>query len=97
MKIGPIIQKLRTDANMTQEELAEELFVSRELVSKWENDLRQPDYSAIQKISELFNVDAEYIISQSEMVLNELSPYVNCSSHLTSKERTEKLNSFLRT
>lgn len=97
MKIGLVIQKLRTDANMTQEELAEELFVSRELVSKWENDLRQPDYSAIQKISELFNVDAEYIISQSEMVLNELSPYVNCSPHLTSKELTEKLNSFLRT
>lgn len=97
MKIGLVIQKLRTDANMTQEELAEELFVSRELVSKWENDLRQPDYLTIQKISEIFNVEPGYIISPGDMLLNELLPYVNDTPKLTGENLTKKLNSFLRT
>ena len=96
MKIGLIIQKLRTDANITQEELAEELFVSRELVSKWENDLRQPDYFTIQKISEIFGVEPEIIISPGDMLLNELLPYVNESPNLTGEVLSKKLNSFLR-
>lgn len=96
MKIGLIIQKLRTDADMTQEELAEELFVSRELVSKWENDLRQPDYFTIQKISEIFGVESEFIISPGDMLLNELLPYVNESPNLTGEVLSKKLNSFLR-
>lgn len=96
MKIGLKIQKLRTDANMTQEELAESLFVSRALVSKWENDLRQPDYCAVQKISQIFNVDVEYIISPAEMLLNELSPYIDDSLNYNSKQLAKKLNSFLR-
>lgn len=96
MKIGLTIQKLRIDANMTQEELAESLFVSRELVSKWENDLRQPDYCAVQKISQIFNVDVEYIISPAEMLLNELSPYIDDSLNYNSKQLAVKLNCFLR-
>lgn len=96
MKIGLVIQKLRTDAGMTQEELAEELFVSRELVSKWENDLRKPDYFTIQKISEIFGVESEFIISPGDMLLNELLPYVNESPNLTGEVLSKKLNSFLR-
>lgn len=96
MKIGLKIQKLRTDSNMTQEELAESLFVSRALVSKWENDLRQPDYCTVQKISQIFNVDIECIISPAEMLLNELLPYIDDSLNYDSKQFAKKLNSFLR-
>lgn len=97
MKIGLIIQKLRTDANMTQEELAERLFVSRELVSKWENDLRHPDYFTVQKLAELFGIKAEFIISDAEMLSDELLPFVSENTYLTGEVLAEKLNSFLRT
>lgn len=96
MKIGLIIQKLRTDANMTQEELAERLFVSRELVSKWENNLRQPDYYVVEDIAKVFDVNAEYIVSPADMLLNELSSSINVSSNISSEKLTKSINSFLR-
>lgn len=96
MKIGLIIQKLRTTANMTQEELAEELFVSRELVSKWENGTRQPDYPAILRISEKFNIRTDYLLSYGNTALNELLSLVNEAEGLTQEIFTDKLNAFLR-
>ncbi|MBR3020241.1 MAG: helix-turn-helix transcriptional regulator [Clostridia bacterium] len=44
MDFGKKIADARMAANMTQQELAEKLFVSRELISKWENGLRRPNY-----------------------------------------------------
>ena len=96
MKIGLIIQKLRTDANMTQEELAERLFVSRELVSKWENNLRQPDYYVVEDIAKVFDINAEYIVSPADMLLNELSSSINVSSNISGEKLTKSINSFLR-
>lgn len=96
MKIGLIIQKLRTDANMTQEELAERLFVSRELVSKWENNLRQPDFSVVENIAKVFDINAEYIVSPADMLLNELSSSINVPSNINSEKLTKSMNSFLR-
>ncbi|MBQ1847593.1 MAG: helix-turn-helix transcriptional regulator, partial [Clostridia bacterium] len=44
MDIGKSIAKLRLSRGITQEELANRLFVSRDLVSKWETGARRPDY-----------------------------------------------------
>ena len=41
MTIGEKIAELRTDGGMSQQTLADMLFVSRDLVSKWENDTRR--------------------------------------------------------
>ena len=47
---GHKIAMLRTQANLTQEQLAEKLYVTRELVSKWETGKRNPDYKTIVKL-----------------------------------------------
>ena len=48
--------------NMSQEELAQKLFVSRQAVSSWENNRTQPDLDMIKKISELFDVEVEELL-----------------------------------
>lgn len=47
---------------MTQEALAEKLFISRQAVSSWENDRTQPDIEMIGKLAEVFNVPLEELI-----------------------------------
>lgn len=59
MQTGHKLRKLRTQADMTQEQLAERLFVSRELVSKWELGQRSPDIRALRGVAELFSVDVD--------------------------------------
>lgn len=56
MELGTKIRKLRTDAKMTQEELAEKLGVSGQAVSKWENNAAAPDIYTLPKLSILFGV-----------------------------------------
>ena len=51
LKTGQTIAALRTKANMTQEQLAAALFVSRDLVSKWETGKSPPNYQMILKMA----------------------------------------------
>ena len=59
LQTGQKLQMLRAQANMTQEQLAERLFVSRELVSKWELGQRKPDIRALRELAKLFSVEID--------------------------------------
>ena len=61
MTLGNRIQKLRTERKLSQELMAEQLGVSRQAVSKWENDLSCPDTKKLVKLAELFDVSVEYL------------------------------------
>lgn len=61
-KISKNIKRLRAVHNMSQEELAQKLFVSRQAVSSWENNRTQPDLEMIHKLSELFGVQVEELL-----------------------------------
>ena len=54
MRTGQIIAKLRSEAGMSQQQLADVLFVSRDLISKWETGRRLPDYHYIEIMADLF-------------------------------------------
>lgn len=56
MTFGQIIKKLRRDADMTQERLAEVLSVSAQAVSRWETDTGMPDVSLLPPLANLFGV-----------------------------------------
>ena len=62
MTIGEKITFLRTQANLSQENLAEALAVSRQSVSKWEMDQAQPQIDKILQICELFNVSSDELL-----------------------------------
>lgn len=62
-EIGYSIKNLRKKNNLTQDELAEKLHVSRQAISNWENAKTQPDYDTLRKISIVFNQSIEGIIN----------------------------------
>lgn len=60
------ITSLRKKKGMTQEELADKLFVSRSLVSMWELGTRIPDYTNVVRLANLFHVNESDLISGEE-------------------------------
>ncbi len=61
-KISKNIKNLRTANGMSQDALAEKLFISRQAVSSWENDRTQPDVEMISKLAEVFGVTVEELL-----------------------------------
>jgi len=62
MTLGEKLQRLRADAGMSQEDLAERLGVSRQAISKWELDKTVPDVKYIVELSDLFRVSTDYLL-----------------------------------
>ncbi len=60
--VSESIKELRKKSNMTQEELAESLSVTRQAVSNWETDKTQPDIETLKQLAKIFEVDVERII-----------------------------------
>uniref|UniRef100_UPI00405771F7 helix-turn-helix domain-containing protein n=1 Tax=Acetatifactor sp. TaxID=1872090 RepID=UPI00405771F7 len=62
MEIGKQIRKYRTVKNMSQEELAEKIFVSRQTISNWENDKNYPDIKSLLLLSSLFDISLDTLV-----------------------------------
>lgn len=61
--IGNLIKSLRLQRNLTQQQLADELFVSDKAISKWECGNGCPDISVIPNIARYFSVDIQQFLS----------------------------------
>ena len=61
-KISGNIRRFRTGKNMTQSELAEKLFVTRQTVSSWETGRTQPDIEMLSALAEALDVPIEELI-----------------------------------
>jgi len=62
MSIGQNIKRLRRNAEMTQEELAQMLSISSQAVSRWETDSAMPDISFIPALTGIFGVSADELL-----------------------------------
>jgi len=58
------LQELRKSRGLTQEELAEALFVSRTAISKWESGASDPSTSNLLTLAKLFNTTAEELLRE---------------------------------
>ena len=96
MQTGQIIQKLRMNAGLTQEQLADKLFVSRELVSKWELGRRRPNIRELREMSNLFRVGIDELIDTGEL-WDELASCFPSGQHVSAQRFTAILDPFLRT
>lgn len=67
MNLGEKIVSLRKKNNLSQEELAEKVGVTRQTISKWELEETTPDINQAKKLSKLFN------ISLDELTNNDIS------------------------
>lgn len=66
MILADKILELRRSNNLSQEELAEKLDVSRQSISKWESGTSIPDLNKIIKLSEIFGVSTDYLIKDDD-------------------------------
>lgn len=67
MQLGKRIKELRIENNLTQEELAEQLGVSFQAVSRWENDLTYPDITLLPILANMFDVTVDYLLDVDVM------------------------------
>ena len=87
MTLGQRIKHLRKAKGMTQQELADELGVTKGTVSTWETDTRNPGFDILKKMCDLFDRRMDYILGISD----DDSPrmFVNAVYELTSPEVKE--------
>ena len=68
MEFHEKLQQLRKQNNLTQEQLAEQLFVSRTAVSKWESGRGYPNLESLKCISKLFSISIDELLSNDELI-----------------------------
>jgi len=86
--------ELRKKNGMTQEELAEQLNVSRQSVSKWEGAQSVPDLDRVLKLSKLFGVTTDYLLKE-ELELPELAESRDEPAEGLRRVSMEEANAFL--
>ncbi len=69
MEFNEKLQQLRKSKNLTQEELAEVLYVSRTAVSKWESGRGYPNIESLKDISSYFSVSIDDLLSGEELIM----------------------------
>lgn len=63
MTISRVIKEIRRNVNMTQEEMAQSLFVTRQAVSRWENGETTPNTETLKQISGIFGVSLDRLLA----------------------------------
>ena len=69
MTLGEKIKKLRNEKGLTQKDLADQVHVTFQTVSKWENDENEPDVSTLRELAKLFGCSMDYLLSEEEIFL----------------------------
>lgn len=68
MEFSEKLQELRKSRTLTQEELAEALFVSRTAISKWESGRGYPSIDSLKEIARFFSITIDDLICSDEMI-----------------------------
>lgn len=79
------LKQYRTENNISQEDLANKFFISRTLISKWENGVIYPSYSNMKKLAEIMGVSIDYLLSNEETKLITLNTNSKKDVTLTQK------------
>ena len=91
MNIGEKLFELRKAKNLSQEEVADKLNVTRQTVSKWETDQSTPDFDKILPICELFEITPEELLTgKSTEVSNTKEDEVKEEEHIPTKQEVRR-------
>lgn len=66
MTLGQKIKKLRTEKGLTQKDLADQLHVTFQTVSKWESGTNEPDIATLKELSKLFGCSFDFLLNDDE-------------------------------
>ena len=77
MKIGDKLKNARLNKKLTQEEVAEKLFVSRQSISNWENNKTYPDIGNVIALSDLYQISLDELLKGSDNFMKHLEESTN--------------------
>lgn len=77
MKIGDKLKNARIKKSMTQEEVADKLYVSRQSISNWENNKTYPDIGNVLALSDLYEVSLDELLKGSDNFMEHLEESTN--------------------
>lgn len=86
MNLGETIYQLRTTQNMSQGELADHLNLSRQSISKWENNSAVPDLDNLIKLSEIFGVSLDTLVKGSSTQTDNTITAANAAPSVSSSK-----------
>lgn len=81
------LKKLRQEKNISQEELAQQLFISRQAISKWENGDATPDLENLAKLAELLSVTIDELVTGKEPVVEKIEKPMNAWEFLNEESK----------
>lgn len=84
MELGKQIKMYRLENKLSQEELADRIYVSRQTISNWENDKSYPDINSLVLLSEVFKVSLDKLIKGD----------VDFMKDVIQKEEVDKMNHY---
>ena len=86
MELGKQIRMYRLENKLSQEELADRIYVSRQTISNWENDKNYPDINSLVLLSEVFKVSLDKLIKGD----------IEAMKDVIKKEEVDKMNHYGR-
>lgn len=77
MEIGAKLKEARKQAGLTQEKVAENIQVSRQTISNWENEKSFPDIVSVIKLSNLYSVSLDNLLKGDQEMMDHLEKSTN--------------------
>lgn len=88
MDVGSKIKQARLDAKLTQEFAAQELGVSRQTISNWENGKTYPDIVSVIRMSELYRVSLDHLLKgKEEKPMDDYMDYLQESTNMVRSQK----------
>ncbi|WP_343209728.1 helix-turn-helix transcriptional regulator [Anaerolentibacter hominis] len=91
MDIGSRIKHARLDADLTQEQAAEALGVSRQTISNWENEKTYPDIRSVVRMSDLYKISLDHLLREEKPMSDYLDYLADSTDVVESKNRLSRL------
>ena len=91
MDIGIKIKNARIKANLTQEQVAEALSVSRQTISNWENEKTYPDIISVIKMSDLYDISLDHLLKEEKTMSNYVDYLEESTNVVKSQNKLSKL------
>ena len=73
MELGKNIVKIRKDNKLTQDDLAEKYYVTRQTISNWENGKSYPDLETLVKMSDDFGISLDVLLKEDNKMVKDIS------------------------
>lgn len=90
------LRELRIQNNMSQQELADKIHVTKQTISQYERGIREPDYDYLLALCDIFNVSVDYILGKADVTARflkakDLETLAHPSSHYYTNPETARI------